>query len=68
MGDKLTVRTATLPLYAGQPPQFIEVLMGNLRTTYEDLPPPNFDRLIAQFFLTLPHVMEESTAYGRHHS
>lgn len=62
VGDELALRTATLPVYAGQQSQFMEALFGHLRATYQHLSPPDFDRLIAQLFVSLPQVMQESSA------
>lgn len=62
LGDEIAMRTATLPMYAGEQSQFMEALHGHLRTLHKDLSPPDFDRLIAQILLTFPQVMQESAA------
>jgi len=62
MGDELALRAATLPVFAGQQSEFMEALMGHMRTMNRNLSPADFDRLMAQIFLTLPQVMQESSA------
>jgi HD-GYP domain-containing protein (c-di-GMP phosphodiesterase class II) len=62
VGDELAMRTATLPVYAGQPSQIMDALVSHLRKMHLGLSSPDFDRVIAQLMLTFPQVMQESAA------
>jgi len=62
VGDELALRAATLPVFTGQQSQFMEALVGHMRTTYRGLSPTDFDQLMAQIFMALPQEMQESSA------
>jgi hypothetical protein len=62
VGDELAMRTAILPVYGGGTSQFMDAMVGHLRTMRTGLSASDFDRFTAQLFLTFPQVMQESAA------
>lgn len=62
VGDEIAFRTAVLPVDLAQPAQAMDTMVNFLRTTYVSLPAPDFDRFIAQLFLTWPQHVQESSA------
>jgi HD-GYP domain-containing protein (c-di-GMP phosphodiesterase class II) len=62
VGDELAMRTATVPVYGGEPSQFMDAMVSHLRTLHMDLASPDVDRVIAQVLLTLQNVMQELAA------
>src|SRR6266849_2479140 len=62
VGDELAMRTATLPVYGGQPSQIMDAVVSHLRRMHMGLSTPDLDQVIAQRILAFSQVMPESAA------